>query len=240
MTDEEQAWPKQVRHDAESARAIGLDPVVTGTPGGSWTVAVEGEHVRATAAFAYRNGKTRRIPGELTADGKAYPLAESWHELKAFWDEHELGLAKPAAALLPVTDPGDHQVPGIVRTTAEMIEARAGGVPVRTGTSDDGHWLIAADGKPGDGLRLVFTRHGRSWGLEGIQVVVDGADRSAEAEGDISKALALAFGGSHPDGNLPGEGPVRGQAGYRDNGVETRTRVVIRELAGKGQVNEGH
>lgn len=226
-------WPKEVRRACESARAIGLDPVVTGTPGGSWLVAVEGEHVRATAAFEHRAGRTKQVCGELTVDGEPHPLAESWEHLREIWDRHELGVTAPAG-LMEVTDPGRVPPPDIVRTTAGRIESRAPGVPVRTGVSGE-HWVIAADGQDGDGLRLVFTRYGRSWGLDEdrpVQVVVGGEDRSEEAEGDIGKAVALAFGGSRPpDAAVPAASPRR-QPAARSNGVETRRMVVIRELPG--------
>jgi len=87
-------WPKEVRRNAEEVRAHGLVPVVTGTPGGEWVVAVTGAHVRATAVYQYRGGKTRYARGELTIDGKPHDLATP-EELRALWDEHEA--APPSA-----------------------------------------------------------------------------------------------------------------------------------------------
>jgi histidine triad (HIT) family protein len=235
------AWPKEVRRAAEDARAIGLSPVVSGEPGGGWTVAVEGEHVRATAVFAHRGGKTRPARGELTVDGEPYPLAESWEELREIWDKYEGETPEPAG-LPEISDPGGRPVPEIVRTTAALIEGRLqGAVPVRTGVSGD-RWLIGVDGRDGDGLRLAFTRCGRTWAPDGdqpVQVIVGGEDRSAEAEGDIGKAVALALGGTHPDDGAAGASAVRRRPAFRDTGVETRRMVVKRELPG-GKLNGKH
>lgn len=226
------AWPKEVRRAAEDARDIGLSPVVSGEPGGNWVVTVEGEHVRATAAFAHRGGKTRQARGELTVDGEPRPLAGSWEELREIWDRHE-GEAPEPAGLPEIGDPGGRPVPEIVRTTAALIEGRMqSAVPVRTGVNGD-RWLIGVDGRDGDGLRLVFTRCGRTWAPDDdhpIQVIVGGEDKSAEAQGDIGKAMALALGSAHPDDGAAGESTVRRRPASRDTGVETRRMVVKREL----------
>jgi hypothetical protein len=80
--DTSAAWPKEVRRTAESVRAVGLTPEVSGEPGGDWLVRVEGEHVRATAAFAHRSGRTRQVDGELTIDGEVHPPVGSMDVLR--------------------------------------------------------------------------------------------------------------------------------------------------------------
>jgi hypothetical protein len=70
---------------------------VSGEPGGSWVVAVEGEHVRATALFVHRGGRTSQAGGELTIDGEPHPLADSMDKLREIWDQHEGdGSTRPA------------------------------------------------------------------------------------------------------------------------------------------------
>ena len=83
--DTSAAWPKDVRRSAEAVRSEGLTPEVTGKPGGDWLVTVEGEHVRATAAFAYRAGRTKQVDGELTIDGEQHPPVGSMDQLREVW-----------------------------------------------------------------------------------------------------------------------------------------------------------
>jgi hypothetical protein len=230
--------PEKVQRLADYLREEGFDPVVTGVPGGSWEVAVEGEHVRAAACFVFRNGRTKRADGTCTVDGQPHPLV-SEHDLRAFWDEHETPAADPEpepAVLLEIEDPGGRPVPYLVQVTLEEVRrgTQSAGIEqdIRVGTCG-GHWVIGID-MDGDGLRLLFTRYGHGWSLDAgrkVQVVAGGEDRSAEADGDISRALALLARTDPPKPGdpPPGSSPVRQQAGKRDLGVETRRRVVIRE-----------
>lgn len=237
--------PKEVRRLLADLRERGFSPVARGVPGGEWEVAIEGEHVRATAGYVFRNGKTRQVPGTLTIDGEPRPLARDYEDLRCIWDEHENpapAAAPVPAVLLEITGPGDQPVPYVVRSTAENVRLgveRAGSeFEVRVGTSGS-HWVIGIDLPGGDGLRLVFTKYRfHGWELDRdqrVQVIAGGQDRSAEAEGDIGKALSLLTRTSPPKPGdpPPGTSAVRQQAGTRDQGVETRRRVVIREL-GRG------
>lgn len=235
-------WPKEVRRRVDDLRELGFDPVVTGTPGGAWEVAIEGEHVRATAGYVFRSGRTKQVPGTMTIDGKPAPLAEDYADLRRIWDEHEGTAAPPAdpepAVLMAISDPGSQPVPYAVRAAADDVRAgieRAGTeIEVSVGISGR-HWVVGIDLSGGDGLRLIFTRYGRVWSPDDdqrLQVVVDGQDKTAEAEGDIGKALGLLTSSAppRPADPPPGSSAVRQQAGHRDLGVETRRRVVIREL----------
>ncbi len=205
---------------------------MTGQPGGGWVVAVEGGHVRATAVFVHRGGKTKQARGELTVDGEPRPLAHSWEQLREIWDEHEGNRAAAPAGLMVIEDPGTRPVPGSVRTAAGIIEKRtSGAVPVRTGVNG-AHWVIGVDGRDGDGLRFVFTRDGQSWVPDKgrpLQVIVGGEDKSADAEGDMAKAMAIALSG-YPQETAASTAGGHQQAGFRDTGVETRRMVVKREL----------
>jgi hypothetical protein len=238
------AEPKEVRRRVTDLRELGFDPVVTGTPGGEWEVAIEGEHVRATAGYVFRNGRTKQVPGTMTIDGEPAPLAEDYDDLRRIWDEHE-GTAAPAAepepaVLMEIRDPGGQPVPYAVQAAtsdmrAGIEKAGIGDVEIRTGTSGS-HWVVGIDLPGGDGLRIIFTRYGRMWSPDDdqrFQVIADGLDRTAEAEGDVGKALALLTRTMPPKPAAapPGSSAVKQQAGKRDLGVETRRRVVIRELA---------
>jgi hypothetical protein len=232
--------PKEVGRLAADLRALGFDPVVHGHPGGAWEVAIEGEHVRATADYVFRNGRTRRMAGTMTIDGEPAPLAEDYDDLRRIWDEHEGGAvpaADPApAVLMEISEPADGGLPAAVQFAKDSLERASGGeLEVRTGMSGE-HWVIGVDLPDGDGLRIVFSRYRRLWDMDRrqpLQVLIDGEDRSAEAGGDMNKAMALLLEGTAPPPGEapPGSGPVRSrQPSHRDMGVETRRRVVIREL----------
>jgi hypothetical protein len=242
-------WPKEVRRLVGYLRETGFNPEVTGTPGGAWEVAVEGEHVRATANFAFRGGRTQYDHGTMAIDGKSAPLAKDHADLRRIWDEHETtarAVPYPAvepepAALLEITDPGRQPVPYAVRAAVVSLEnqlAAAGlegtGSGVRTGVSG-AHWAVGIDLPGGDGLRIIFTRYRRAWDPDRdqpVQVIVGGENRTAEAEGDVGKAMALLARSlpPQPADAPPGASAVRQQASHRDLGVETRRQVVIREL----------
>jgi hypothetical protein len=234
------AEPKEVRRLADDLRELGFDPLVTGTPGGPWLIAIEGEHVRATADYQFRNGRTKRSGGTMVIDGEPAPLAKDYADLRRIWDEHEgTPAAEPeSAALMEISDPGGQPVPYVVQSTVKDMKSgieRAGAdVGIRTGVSA-GHWVIGIDLPGGDGLRIVFTRYGHVWEPDNdqrVQVVAGGQDKTAEAEGDIGKALLLLVPTAppRPVDPPPGSSAVRQQVRTRDQGVETRRQVVIREL----------
>ena len=62
-----------------------------------------------------------------------------------------------------------------------------------------------------------------------MRVVAGGKDRSAQAGRDITAALA-SLTQAHPDPGNPAAVAARPARGTRDNGIETRRMVVIREL----------
>lgn len=225
--------PHVVQRTVDRFRRAGFGEFlfVTGTPGGSWEVGVQGEHVRATAGFEFRGGKTKSCPGTFTLDGEPHPLVADLEELRRVWDEHE-GAPAPAPALMEITDPGDEPVPMIVRLAAEsMAKGTEGRCEVRTGRCGP-HWVTGVDMPGGDGLRMVFTRY-RSWSTDRhqpFQVIAGGVDRSAEAGDNIGEALSVLMSKeAPPDAPAAPRQPVRKQASRRDQGVETRGMVVIRE-----------
>jgi len=228
-------WPKEVRRLVTALREDGFSPVVTGEPGRSWEVAVEGERIRVTAAFTFSGGRTRRRPGTCTVDGEPHALVPQ-RELRDFWDEHEGTPAEvPAPVLTEISDPGGRVVPAQVKFAVDRLASAAGDrAEVRVGVSGS-HWVAGIDLPGGDGLRMLFTRSRHMWDLDRgrpLQVIAGGEDKSAEAAGDVEKAMALLVKGSVPPAgeSPPGAGPVRRAApARRDLGVETRNMVVIRE-----------
>lgn len=230
MSQDESTWPRDVRRKAEECRQAGFSPVVTGEPGGRWEVVVEGAHLRAAAHYAFRSGKTRYCGGALSVDGREGPLARDMDHLRELWQQHEEGAAPPP--LLMVLQDDGSPVPLPVKAAADTMRIAAGDrVEVRAGRSGS-HWAVGFDLPGGDGLRMVFTRYrGREeWNVDSrapVQLVLGGQDRSAEAEGQLGKAMSLLA--AHQAEAPAGVSAVQHQASFRSTGVETRKMVVIRE-----------
>lgn len=230
------AVPKEVSRLVADLTDLEFGPFVfvNGTPGGSWEAGVEGERVRVAASFVFRGGRTKRVPGTCTVDGKPHALV-GIDDLRAFWDEHEGTAAPPeSAVLLEIADPSGRPVPRQVQFAADSLTGRAGGkVEVRIGVSGS-HWVVGVDLPGGDGLRMVFSQRRRVWDVDPdrpLQVIVNGEDKSAEAGGDVARAVELLTAGSAPPGagRPPSASAVGSQPARRDTGVETRRMVVIRE-----------
>lgn len=226
--------PREVRRWEASVRENGFEPMVRQLASGEWEVAIEGEHIRATAILGRKPGnrRTQFLRGELFIDGEKQPQAASFAELRELWDEREGG--EQEGALMEIADPGARPVPAVVTTVASRVASALGGrLGARTGICGE-HWVIGADFDGDTGLRFVFTRSRGIWNLDPrhpVQLFIEGTDRSEEAGGDIEKALSLAVRSYPvPDSDKPAGKP---RAGFRDNGIETRRRVVIRELRGQ-------
>ncbi len=226
--------PRPVLSFARFARdQLGEEPQIEHPSLLLWRVVIEGEHVRASADFRRGQSKTKYVGGALTVNGKSRPALD-WPELRTLWRKYERLAPKGNGALDPIpVYSGGAVLPAEVRQMYDQFVSIVGEGEVLAGRAG-GRWLIGLDGSGGDGVRVIFTRtrHGR-WTLGGrtpIKVIVGGEDKSALVGNDISKAIA-ALTRAHPRQDAacsaPNGKPARGA---RDNGVETRKMVVIREL----------
>jgi hypothetical protein len=215
--------PKYVRRaQRDIEEHLGL-PVEVRPASGGWDIVLEGKHILAAAWF--RDGTYRS--GVLAVDGERRRILP-YPELRRLWMELEEGITPPPmlATLVPAGDP-----PAEVKHVLARL-ARKGITGIITGMAAE-KWAFGL-GEGETGLRVLFSRgQGGHWGLSSIQVVIDGCDRSHEAMGDISRAMALLA--QHIPGQ-PGMSAVQGAAApVPANSVRVRTRVVIRELAGHVQ-----
>jgi len=117
------AWPRDVRRQVQSVRSVGLEPAVHGSPGGEWTVIVEGERIRATAVFATRSGRARYLHGELSVDGQSRPAVTSLTALRDLWDELEDGSPVASPELVPIEPADATLAPAAVRASLRMLLA---------------------------------------------------------------------------------------------------------------------
>jgi hypothetical protein len=98
------------------------------------------------------------------------------------------------------------EVLGLYETLRRPLEEA--GISVLAGY-ERGRWVVGAD-LPGGGLRvpMIWRRHEWQVDVTGFQVFAGGRDVSAQAAGDVAKALALLA--APGEAGLPGEGPVKG------------------------------
>lgn len=221
-------WPKAVREMHDAAAQAGFSPQVEGHPGGDWEVFVEGEHIRASAFYSFRNGKTRHSGSKLTVDGKEHRSASDMTDLRKIWDRYENGAAP--AVLAVIEDPGETPVPRRIQEVVDLIAKRGLGHSVRVGLSG-GQWVIGIDIEGGtDGLRIFTAQVHGDWQVNThlLQLVLDGEDRSHEVHGDLSKALELMGNVPSPEAPAPPSSAFRKQTAKRDTGVEMRKGNVIR------------
>ncbi|WP_431881711.1 hypothetical protein [Micromonospora chalcea] len=170
----------------------------------------------------------------LTVDGQQHPLVPGTHELGRLFrdpDGYDAAEAPPEGeldAMPPAREPGE--APVIVAQQFRTLHDRLGeGAEVTLGAEGD-VWVIGVDG-PRGGIRLRYREQRRDrWGMDQqrpLQIVVDGLDRTAEAKGDLAKALALM--GEQRGDSATNPPPVdRPSSASRSNAVETRRSTVIR------------
>jgi hypothetical protein len=211
-----------------------VKPVVTEVQPGLWRLVLENERVRLTIDYRRPRpqDRARWQSSTLTVDGRARPIAEGFSDFVRIWRAHPVRSAGPAepVKLLDIPEMGeDEPLPEFVRTILDTFRRAGAGDQVAAGRTG-GRWIIGM-GDGGSGIRLVIARAGRakiwsiSWGRS--QVVVDGQDVTAQAGGDIAKALALLDGKPKP--GQPGDGPVAGTApAATSNAVRERRHSVIR------------
>jgi hypothetical protein len=221
--------PKPVRRMAESIqRAAGRAPEITRPGAARWQVALAGRRVAVTVDFTTSlGGKAKWAGSVLTVDGKRRPLAAGPAEFGRLWHKLEDRPQRPGLMPVQPVPAGAAGPPLDVRIICDRLSAAFAGqddVTLETGYQA-GAWTVGVTLAPDTGLRLVFTRHGSTWGLHGLQVMRDGRDLSAKAGKDIAAAIALL---APPPAGTPSRGA-------RDTGVETRKRVVIREYRRAGR-----
>jgi len=200
----------------------------------TWRMTTESDRVRVTVDFDIKaNGKVRRKGSTLAIGGVPQPLAQGFEDLVRIFKEEDSG-QDPAPVVAgeekpPVIEPMPparpiEDAPSIVQAAYQAM-TRTGKLPVEVGEDENGRWVIGVETDTRV-LRLGYARVRKQWGIGGLQVIVDGVDRSREAGGDISKALALLLGpGAAPEAEKRIGSPSRSA---RSIAVETRRATVIR------------
>lgn len=227
-------YPKEVTKQARQAEeATGIPASIEATGPASWRVVVASETVEASAEFASYLGKTRYTGGKLLVGGIERPRVRL-DELAAVFEE-AAGTTRPVMLAEIPQGPGQPDMPGPVRDAVTQFTRN---IPALADTVaagwDGGRWIVGVTVPDGSGIRLFFTRQrGGHWSLdrrEPLQVIAGGQDLTAEAAGDVSKALTLLAGATPPgqEAPRPGGGPASPAAPGGANSVRVRKQTVIR------------
>lgn len=217
--------PKPVTEWADKLRAdTGHPTSVDRLNVRTWRLTTESDRVRLTMDFiSAGRGKIRRHGSTLAVDGAPRDLARDYPHLLAIFKDPDEGRGEPDTPddMFPPRNPED------APTTVQMdyrVFVKAGITP-EIGEAD-GQWMIGFR-RENSSLLLKYRRRGAGWVMS-LQVIVDGVNRSHEADGDINAALAL-MGGTNPTPAGDKTPRIAGKsASARSNSVETRRATVIR------------
>jgi hypothetical protein len=217
--------PKRVTRDAGQIREMtGCEPVLTETAPNRWRLVAATDRVELTACYK----KAARVSVALVVDGKPRRAPDYLTDTaRVFRDPDVLGVE---GVTEPVPRAAGAGMPLAVRAVAAVL-ARKLGAAATAGT-DGSRWVIGVS-MPGVELRLFYTRAGRAWQLDTLrplQLVKDGQDLTVQAEGSMSKALALMT--APPGEAAASEGKAGAARATRSNAVEARRFSVVREYHG--------
>lgn len=215
----------------------GAEPVIEQPAPNRWRVVLASDRVEITVSFRGKAG--RRDGSTLTVDGTSWPLPEHADDSMRIFRDPDLLTGDGTVPPIPASDIAD--APPAVRQLHGVLARRIPGDLVRAGYDPDQHRWIIGLSVPNVELRLFLTRAGRLWGMDPIrpfQVIVNGEDLTARANGDLAEAIALTAEGL-PSAGGQGTSPVRQAAAKRSNAVETRRQVVIRRLEGQSSTGAG-
>jgi hypothetical protein len=226
MTEPPAELMEQVR---ELREGCGVDVEVTRLDTNRWRLSIRNLRVYMETDFrTAKRGRTVWLRSALYVDGERRPLARGpEHFMRIFNDpDTEAGPAAEPDPILPQVPPDT--APAIVRHFYARLARALGAENVGVGTAGR-NWQISITGKRG-GLRFRFVNFGRRRvgpaGGRWIQVVIDGVDRSDEAQNDLENALAM-FAAPTIGPAQPGtEGAPATGAGYDSVGV--RRHSVMR------------
>lgn len=250
MADDEPAFiPRIVRRVRDALiDGTGATPTITQVADRVLRLTMSSDRVHMTLDFKPNGrGGYRWAGSTLAIDGEQVPIAKSGQHFIDIWHDPSLGKPipppPPGEATLPPPPPAadPSEAPRAVRDYYERV---SNGVRARGEDPDGfvilgragGSWIVhvAADERTGMRISIGKTRDGR-WGIlqdgvDHIMVIRDGCDHSAQANGDVGRALRLMLGGQ------PGSGPAEPSSfapGTRQpsagtTGVQVRKTTVMR------------
>ena len=218
--------PLKFRSQVDDLRdATGIEPEVTDLGHHKWRICVSNERVHMYVDFKIlSNEKLKWLGSELLVDGSSRPLAK---------DEYDLAdIMRNPDRTASVSDmPGEasvSQAPGIVKHYYSLLASKLEDA-VMLGV-DRRMWVIGIGEGP-HGIRISFVpsrQMRRNYNI-GIQIVLEGVDRSAEVRNDLSAALALLLGASAGEpGSSPGSSSTPVKDGKRFDSVQQRKSSVFR------------
>jgi hypothetical protein len=199
-----------------------VDPVLTQTRSGHWTIEVSNDRVHLESRH---NSRGKGIGATITVDGTEYPFKYSQYEFMDIWRRPEV----IHGALVTVPEPGQNHMPAIVQHMLGVMRART--TLLVTAGFDGDRWILGiGDDDDATGIRMFMIEEHKRWVMaycRPIQVIREGEDLSDECGGSLSHALRLMLAGGGDTGES-GISSVSGAAAKSNNAVRVRRQTVIR------------
>lgn len=207
-----------------------------------WRITVNSPRVTVTLDYTIRQrGRALQAGSTLTIDGQAVPLADDIDHLAAIFADPDTASRTDTATsdstpapLASTCEPDD--APPEVRRVYQLLTTKLGSGTqgrLRIGRSSRGYWCVAIEHPRVDLCMFFWTRLRRDGNAEripdGIQLFVDGTDRSAEAAGRLDRALGLMAPAFTAAPAAPPAPPSRQAPVGPSNAVRERRNAVIRQ-----------
>jgi hypothetical protein len=216
--------PKAISREVHRfEHALGITPEVQTGETGHWCLIASTLKVRFEVGYKRKTSTNiRRAERRLLVNGEERDVPDKDCDIVALFREHaehdELGPARLASA--------PTEVKKSYNTTRRQLGDQVD-IQLLNGL---GSWVIHIQFPRGE-LSFFFDRaHSDDWRLacKPLQLVVDSVDRTAEAEGNMRRALGIVA--TTIGGTTETPLPIKGAAqAARSNSVETRRMVVLRE-----------
>jgi hypothetical protein len=217
-------------------QATGHEADVENLTGSKWRVTLQNARVRLTMDYALDGrGRLKGHSGStLQVDGKDRPLAKNFdHFVTIFKDpDSEQQVLAELAPMPPVRSPDEAPAELLVvyqALTNRLATLGPDAVATLQLGFDGRRWVIGL-GDANRGIRYFFEQHRKNrWRpaeLRPLQVVVDGVDRTTEAEEKLTKAIALMTAAS--PGAAPTSDSIARAVPAPRSSTETRRGTVMR------------
>jgi hypothetical protein len=221
MSAADEAIPKDVRSWMRSLRDVGLEPDAVKVSD-RWLVIVSTEHAEMRLELEHSvRGRWEWADSTLTVDGVPRARAEGARDLARIIRRANGQKGSDVPTPMPPARPPSEAPPAVQMQYYAFV--RRTDMPVAIG-GEGGLWMLGIDTDRG-AIRMLFRRIRKGRYARGMQVIIDGEDRSEEVGEDLAAAVALMASAGQSDApkdiGAPAGPPRRTPA-------ETRKGTVMR------------